>query len=140
MQIQNCFKPFDYLMRIAFHFFAKSILVDGSNTTEEFTNAGYAWNTKFTQDFKLPLGVNFQLLGNYDSPEIEAQGRGRAQYFMDASIRRSFLAKKGNLSLSVNDIFDTRRFAGNALTTRFSQEFYSKRETRIVLVSARFNF
>jgi len=116
------------------------IMVDGSNISEEFTNAGFAWNTKFTQDFKLPLEVNFQLVGNYDSPEIEAQGRDRAQYYIDASLQRSFFADKGNLSLSVTDIFDTRRFAGNALTNTFSQEFYAKRETRIVLVSARFKF
>ncbi|HSI78795.1 MAG TPA: outer membrane beta-barrel family protein [Lunatimonas sp.] len=116
------------------------ISVDGSNISEEFTNSGFAWNTKFTQDFKLPLALNFQLVGNYDSPEIEAQGRDRAQYYIDASLQRSFLSDKGNLSLSVTDIFDTRRFAGNALTNSFSQEFYSKRETRIVLLSARFNF
>lgn len=116
------------------------ILVDGSNISEEFTNSGFAWNTKFTQDFKLPWEINFQLVGNYESPEIEAQGRDRAQYYIDASLQRPFLANKGNLSLSVTDIFDTRRFAGNALTNTFSQEFYAKRETRILLLSARFNF
>jgi outer membrane receptor protein involved in Fe transport len=116
------------------------ISIDGSNISEEFTNAGFAWNTKFTQDFKLPLAINFQLVGNYDSPEIEAQGRDRAQYYIDASLQRSIFADKGNLSLSVTDIFDTRRFAGNALTNSFSQDFYAKRETRILLLSARFNF
>lgn len=114
--------------------------VDGSNISEEFTNSGFSWNVKLIQDFKLPYGFHFQLAANYDSPEIEAQGRDLAQYFVDASIQRSFFKEKGNLSLSLRDVFDTRIFAGNALTNRFSQDFYAKRETRILLMTARFNF
>lgn len=114
--------------------------VDGSNISEEFTNSGFSWNVKLTQDFKLPLGLNFQLAANYDSPEVEAQGRDLSQYYLDASLQKSFFEDRGNLSLSLRDVFDTRRFAGNALTNSFSQEFYAKRETRILLMSARFNF
>lgn len=40
----------------------------------------------------------------------------------------------------MRDVFDTRRFAGNSMTNTFSQSFYVKRETQIVLVSARYNF
>lgn len=116
------------------------ISVDGSNIGEEFTNSGFAWNLKVTQDFKLPFGFNFQLAGNYESPEIEAQGRDLAQYFIDGTLQKSLFKNKGSLALSVRDIFDTRRFAGFARTNSFSQDFYSKQETRIVLLSARFNF
>jgi len=116
------------------------IEVDGSNISEEFTNSGFSWNAKLTQDFKLPYGINLQLAANYDSPEVEAQGRDLAQYYLDASLQKSFFEDKANLSLSLRDVFDTRRFAGNAVTNSFSQEFYAKRETRILLMSARFNF
>lgn len=116
------------------------IIVDGSNISQEFTNSGFAWNLKLTQDFKLPLGINFQLAGTYDSPEIEAQGRDLAQYFIDATVQKSLLNGNGSIALSVRDIFDTRRFAGFARTNTFSQDFYSKQETRIVLLSARMNF
>lgn len=116
------------------------IVVDGSNISEEFTNSGFSWNVKWTQDFKLPKGFNFQIAANYEAPEIEAQGRDLAQYFVDMSLQKGFLKDKGNLTLSVRDVFDTRRFAGNALTNTFSQEFTSKQETRIVLLSARYSF
>ncbi|MEN2282589.1 TonB-dependent receptor [Algoriphagus sp. SE2] len=116
------------------------IAVDGSNIGEEFTNSGFSWNVKMTQDFKLPWGINFQLVGNYESPEIEAQGRDLAQYYFDGSLQKSFFEGKGSLTFSARDIFDTRRFAGSSLTNSFSQDFYSKRETQIYLLSARFNF
>jgi outer membrane receptor protein involved in Fe transport len=116
------------------------ISVDGSNIGEEFTNSGFSWNTKLTQDFKLPYGINFQLVANYESPEIEAQGRDLSQYFVDASVQKGFAGNRGSVTLSVRDIFDTRRWAGFARTNTFNQDFYSKRETRIALLSARYSF
>ncbi len=113
--------------------------VDGSNISDEFINSGVAFNTKITTDFRLPLGFTLQFVFNYDSPEIEAQGRDLEQYFMDASIQKTLFNKKASVSLSVSDIFDTRRFAGNSLTDTFSQTFYSKRETRIFLLSAKYS-
>jgi len=116
------------------------ISVDGSNIGEEFTNSGFSWNTKLTQDFKLPYGINFQLVANYESAEIEAQGRDLSQYFVDASIQKAFAENRGSVTLSIRDIFDTRRWAGFARTNTFNQDFYSKRETRIALLSARYSF
>ena len=92
------------------------------------------------EDFKFPLGINLQVVGNYDSPEIEAQGRDLARYSMDASIQKSFFSDKASVLLSVRDVFNTDRFAGETRTNTFSQEFRAKRETRIMLVTARYNF
>ncbi|MGJ3234620.1 TonB-dependent receptor domain-containing protein [Marivirga sp.] len=117
-----------------------NIRVDGSNISEEFTNNGYALNSKLTSDFKLPYDITIQLVGNYYSPEIEAQGSNLGQYYMDASIQKSFLDKKGTISLSARDIFDSLRYAGDRLTNSFSQSYYAKRETRIFLLSARYSF
>lgn len=116
------------------------IAVDGTNLPNGVINKGYAWNTKLTSDFKLPLGINFQIVANYDSPEIEAQGRDRSVYFMDTNLMKRILSDKGSIALSVRDVFDTRRFAGENRTIAFAQDFYSKRETRIILVSARYSF
>lgn len=116
------------------------IEVNASNISEEFTNKGFTWNAKLNQDFKLPYGFNFQIAANYESPEIQAQGKSLAVYYIDSSIQKSFLDRKASVTLSVRDIFDTRRYAGNSLTNSFSQDYYSKQETRIVLLSARFNF
>jgi hypothetical protein len=107
---------------------------------EEFVNSGYAMNTKATTDFKLPLDITFQMVFNYESPEIEAQGKDLAQYYLDASIQKSFFNKKGVLSISARDIFNTRQFGGINESATFSQSFTRKRETQIILVSARFNF
>jgi outer membrane receptor protein involved in Fe transport len=116
------------------------ISVNASNISEEFTNKGFTCNAKLNQDFKLPLGFNFQIAANYESPEIQAQGKSLSVYYVDTSIQKSFLDRKGSVTLSVRDVFDTRRYSGNSLTNRFSQDYYSKQETRVMLLSARYNF
>jgi outer membrane receptor protein involved in Fe transport len=119
---------------------AFQISVDGSNIGEEFKNKGFAWNSKVMNNFTLPKGFSLQLVGNYESADIEAQGRDLSQYYMDASVQKSFMDNKGALSVSFRDIFDTRRFAGTSLTNTFRQTFYGKWESRIVLVSAKYKF
>jgi hypothetical protein len=109
--------------------------VDGTNIDESFSNSGWAWNAKLTSNFNLPFDLDLQFTGNYTAPEIEAQGRDFARYYLDVSLQRSFLDEKGSINLSVRDIFDTREFAGENNGVNFSQTFRYKRESRIALLS-----
>lgn len=101
---------------------------------------GVSWSTKFTSDFDLFYGIDFQLVGNYTAPEVEAQGRDLARYYIDMSLQRSFLDDKLSASLSLRDVFNTLTFAGESRTEEFFQSFEYKRETRILLLSLRYNF
>lgn len=114
--------------------------VDGSNLGADFTNSGYSWNAKVTTDVNLPYGVDFQLTGNYTAPEVEAQGRDLARYYIDLSLQRQFFNDKANVSVSFRDIFDTRNFAGENFGENFTQDFEYKRESRILLVTLGYNF
>lgn len=116
------------------------VQVDGSNLDDAFINSGQSWYAKMNSDFILPWGINLQLTGNYTSPEIEAQGRDLARYYVDASVRKDFLDKKIRLSLSMRDIFDTRNFAGENYGSDFRQTFEWKRETQIFLASLSYTF
>jgi len=110
--------------------------VNGTNLDDDFTNNGWSWNTKLTTDFNLPLDIDMQITGNYTAPEIEAQGRDLARYYLDVSLQKSFFDDKASLSVSFQDIFDTRNFRGENVTRQFRQEFEFKRESRIVLLNA----
>ena len=116
-----------------------NIVVDGTNLDDDFSNNGLSWNSKLTTDFNLPWNVDLQLTGNYTAPEIEAQGRDLARYYLDVSLQRSFFDDKASLSVSFRDIFDTRNFQGENVTRQFFQEFEFKRESRIVMVNASWN-
>jgi outer membrane receptor protein involved in Fe transport len=112
--------------------------VDGSNIEGGRSNSGFAWNTKITSDFDLIWDLDMQVTGNYTAPDIEAQGRDLARYYVDLSFQRDFFDNKLSASLIIRDIFDTRNFAGENFTDDFLQKFEHKRETRIALISLRY--
>ncbi|MTI21103.1 TonB-dependent receptor [Fulvivirga sp. RKSG066] len=112
--------------------------VDGTNIDGGFTNSGTSWYTKFTSGFNLPAMINFQITGNYEAPEIEAQGRDLARYSVDASVQRSF--DKVKVSLSLRDVFNSRRFAGENFGSDFEQTFRRDRETQIFLATVGYTF
>ena len=115
-------------------------LIDGTNLDADFTNDALAWNAKLVSNFVLPGGVDLQFTGNYESPEAEAQGFDDARYYLDASVRRNFLGKKGSVSVSVRDVFDTYQFGSDAETEQFRQYFVYKRDSRMVLVTVGYKF
>lgn len=113
--------------------------IDGTNLDDSFTNRGLSWYAKVTTDLSLPLGINLQFTGNYFAPEIEAQGRDLARYYIDGSLQRYFLDKKLSVSASFRDLFDTRNFRGENYGPNFEQTFTRKRETKIILLTASYN-
>ncbi|MGK7394129.1 MAG: TonB-dependent receptor domain-containing protein [Candidatus Cyclobacteriaceae bacterium M3_2C_046] len=114
--------------------------VDGSNLDADYTNNGLSWNAKLTTDISLPYDIDLQLTGNYTAPEIEAQGRDLARYYLDVSLQRPFLDDQANVSLSFRDVFDTRNFQGENFGENFQQRFNYNRESQIVLLSLGYNF
>ncbi|PTB91730.1 TonB-dependent receptor, partial [Marivirga lumbricoides] len=77
---------------------------------------------------------------NYFAPEIEAQGRDLARYYLDASLQRYFWDKQVSVSASFRDVFDTRNYAGENYGENFSQTYEYDRETQIVLLTASYTF
>ncbi|UZR99375.1 TonB-dependent receptor domain-containing protein [Chondrinema litorale] len=109
--------------------------VDGTNLNADYTNKGLSWYAKLNTDFSLPLDVDMQITANYRAPEVEAQGKDLARYYMDLSFQKSFMDDKANATLSIRDLFNTRSFRGENFGEDFFQEFEYKRESRIALLS-----
>ncbi|HET8861327.1 TonB-dependent receptor domain-containing protein [Marivirga sp.] len=114
--------------------------IDGTNLDESFVNRGLSWYAKVTTGINLPLDINLQFTGNYYAPEIEAQGRDLARYYVDGSLQRYFFDKHLSLSASFRDLFDSRNFRGQNFGPNFEQTFVRKRETQIMLFTASYNF
>jgi len=73
-------------------------------------NSGFSWNANLTNNFTLPYNITLQVKGDYNSSEIQAQGRRKAMYGIDAGAKYDFPNKKASLSMNVRDIFNTKRF------------------------------
>ncbi|WNJ19124.1 outer membrane beta-barrel protein [Pontibacter sp. G13] len=116
--------------------------VDATNVSEELSIDQFSAFIKETLQFRLKKGWALQLNGTYRTrasftpsannnpfgrgrgsiPTNSAQGYTRALWFVDASIRKSILKNKGSFTLSMSDIFATRRFGSVTITDFFNQE------------------
>ncbi|MGZ5287436.1 MAG: outer membrane beta-barrel family protein, partial [Flavisolibacter sp.] len=116
---------------------------------------------KINNTFRLPKNISIQLSADYQSKTISApggrggggrggygggmfggggsaaQGFNRPNFGIDAGIRFEFLKeRRASISLNVNDIFRTRRFASFTQTTFFTQDAERRRDPQV----ARLNF
>jgi hypothetical protein len=109
----------------------------GGNTTLQ--NSGSFWSTKMILQYKLPAQFSIQANGSYESPKIIPQGKTVEVYSIDLSLSKD-IGKSLSFSLTVNDIFNTKRWGAIYTTDLFYQDFSRRWETRFVRVNFTWRF
>ncbi|MEO6638048.1 MAG: outer membrane beta-barrel family protein, partial [Ginsengibacter sp.] len=122
--------------------------VKANVSQQNVSNKGFNWSTKFTVNYKIEAGersllnnLSFQVTGEYESPRVIPQGKRLEQFDSDFALRKEFLkGKKGSLTFSINDIFNTHRYGVIYDTETFYQESYSRRNTRRFRITFSYKF
>lgn len=70
----------------------------------------FSWNARMMANVILPYSFSLQLTGNYNARQVVAQGYRKANYSIDAGLRKSLWGKKLSLSLNVRDLLDSRKW------------------------------
>ncbi|HEY0356834.1 MAG TPA: outer membrane beta-barrel protein, partial [Flavisolibacter sp.] len=111
------------------------------------SNSGFNWDAELTMNYKfnraagLLKDLGLQLVGEYESQEITAQGRNAPEYSVDFGLRKEFLKdKKASFSFNINDIFNTHRFGNIFDTENFYQESFRRRNVRSFRVGFVYKF
>lgn len=114
----------------------------------DLSNEGFSWETKLIANYKIETerpslfnNLGFQVIGEYESPEVNPQGRSLEEYSVDFAMRKDlFKEKRGTLTFSINDIFNTQRFGSIYDTESFYQDSYSRRNVRSFRVTFSYKF
>lgn len=131
--------------------------VDATNVENELEISRMSAFLKETVQIKLPKDFMLQLNGQYRTrasftptnndrrfhgprSQNTAQGYTKEYWFVDASIRKSFLKRKASLTLSVQDIFATRKHGSYTETDFFTQETSRIRNPQLVRLSFSYRF
>jgi outer membrane receptor protein involved in Fe transport len=98
----------------------------------------FSWDAKLIASFILPKKFSLQLTGDYRAKQLIAQGYRKANYSLDAGIRRVF----GKITASINarDIFNSRKWHTVTSGTGFSQDSKNWRGGRFVGLNITYNF
>jgi len=113
--------------------------LSASAGTQVIENDGFSWNAKAIGTYKLPKQFTFQLNGGYEAPKIIAQGKTKPVYSVDASIGKDII-KTLSVNLTLNDVFNTKRFGTYYETDAFIQDLSRRRETRFLRLTITWRF
>ncbi len=116
--------------------------INADNLSQGLSNSGYGWFGKLNSDMKLFRVYTFQITGNYNSPNVIAQGKVLASGGIDAAIKRDFLKNNaGTLVISLSDIFNTQQARIQTYSSGvFFQDAITKPQTRVLKINFTYTF
>jgi outer membrane receptor protein involved in Fe transport len=92
----------------SFNFFRA--ITDGANVDDTFKSDTYSWFVRAMSRITLWKTMDVQLRGNYEAPQQTPQGRRKALATLDLAATRDILKNNATLTLSVIDVFNSRKF------------------------------
>lgn len=110
--------------------------LSGGNLKTDQTAITYNMDHSFTINKSISADAGFQ----YQSPMQYSIFKMDAQYVMNAGLRKSFMNKKANLRLSLNDVFNTKRGKFTTTYQNMNLNFTEKGETQIGRITFSYNF
>ena len=90
------------------NFFQASI--DGSNLSDEYKSNTYSGFSRLSSRFTFWEKVDFQLRGNYEAPQKTPQGHRKSLATLNLATNKDVLKGKGTITLTVMDVFNSRRY------------------------------
>jgi len=109
-------------------------------TVDTFVNTGWAGNGKASINYRLPSNFTLQINGAYEGNRPIPQGNRQGIAFMDLAIKKSFFGNAANLTLSVSDVFNSRKDITIYTQPTYVQETMRRRENRFFRVTLQIPF
>lgn len=132
--------------------------VDASNVESGLVNEQFTWFLKENMNIKLPAGFTLQLSGQYQSKTAFSPNEGRGRFrgfggannsaqgystpywYVDAAVRKDIMKRKGSITVSMDDVFRSRRQGSYSESTLFIQENERWRNFQVVRVNFSYRF
>ncbi len=111
------------------------------------TNLGFS-ASRTAVSYLLKLGVTYrprprtmiQMNGRYDSTRLTATGRRGAVYGVNLGVRQDLWQKRAAISLTISDLFNTRREVREIDTGTLSERTVRRRDARLVYLGFTYRF
>ncbi len=85
---------------------------EGTYQEQDYYAQSLAFQTRVNSRMTVWDNARLQISGNYRAPQRDPQGYRKAFYSMDLGFSKPVIQGKGTLTLSVRDVFNTRKWRG----------------------------
>lgn len=87
-------------------------------TTQNFDTEANSWSSRFTAKLPLIYNIDFQTNVTYNAPRKSAQSEIEGNLSANLALSKEIFNKKGNISLNVSDLFNSRKMIADTQTAR----------------------
>lgn len=135
----NLSHTFNKWWRLNSNFNFYRAITEGSYKEERLFSDTYAFTSRITSKMTILKKYDFQAGINYRAPQETPQGRNLSVYSVDLGLARDVLKGKGTITLSVQDLFNSRKWRSiNDQTEGYYSESEFQWRSRSALLS--FNY
>lgn len=132
--------------------------VNAKNVESNLSNQQFTWFIKENLNIKLPAQFTFQASGEYQSrtavalnnssrhggwhggPSSSAQGYTIPAWYVDLSVRKDLWKRSASITLSVQDIFRSRKSGSHSESPFFIQDSWRRRDPQFVRLNFSWRF
>lgn len=115
-------------------------LIEGEDQEQEYSNQSYTYAFSLMSNIRIPDWVDVQVNANYRGERVIPQGHIEPRFYLDLGLRRNVFDGQGTLSLSFDDVFDSRQFELQTENESFKQFRSFERETQVATLSFTYRF
>lgn len=110
-------------------------MIDGAAFGEDLSSDTYSMSGRVNSKMTFWKALDYQLSMMYRAPRESTQGKRKAMYSVDMGLSKDILKNKGTISLSVRDLFNTRKWRSETFGANFFSDSEFQWRSRQVLVS-----
>lgn len=99
-----------------------------------------SWDLKLNTTITLPKSFVLQISGQYRPKVQTIQGHRDQMYWVDLSVKKDVLNKKGSFSLRFSDVFNTRQRSSYSFTENYEQYSTYHRTSQYLVFSFNYRF
>ena len=116
-------------------------VTDGESQGEDLSAETTSFTTRIISRMTVRKKVDFQTTLSYRAPQEVPQGRRKSVFVMDLGLSRDIMKGKGTLTFTVRDLFNTRKWRSETITSNFisDSEFQWRSRTAILTFNYRLN-
>lgn len=124
--------------RLTGNVFRSSVTAQSNGST--FSNDRVSWSLNMMGNYNIPKYFSTQVIAFYQGPIVVPQGEILPIFALNLGFRRNVMNNQGTISLNVNDVFNTRRFALKTENDTFYLEREFNFDSRVVTVAFTYRF
>lgn len=115
-------------------------IVNGENIEPGLQSEAFHYNARVSSSYKIFKTTTVQLSGMYFSPFVQPVGQFWMKGGIDVGVRQELFKGKGQASLNLTDVFNTREFEFKNIRDTYDFSGTRKRESMVLTASFTWRF